>query len=1162
LLNPGRTVSVDGLCDALWGDRPPQSASKVLQNVVLRLRRALGASTIATGVGGYSIDLTTGATDVAEFERLVAEARSSALAQQWPTTAATFIRAFDLWRGCPFEDLAEWMPGRIESARLEELKRCAAEELANAQLACGRHHDWIGELELLAEVEPLREKRWELLALALYRDGRQADAMRAFHRAREHLADVGLDLSPSMRDLARGISTQDPDLTFVVGPEQRRHDEAADLRSSSSSSSSSSSELPPELQIQAAHGFVGRSIETQSLVDTWQVVAGGHRRVALIGGEAGVGKSRLAIEFCRDCHARDASVFTGHCDSDVALAYQPWISVIEQAAKSMSTADRVDLVAVLSDLSMAVPTLERLVPDLRASRQTDPDAQRQRLFAAMNELLVTLAAKRPVIVLIEDIHWAGAQTLALLGHLARIKDSARLMVIASYRDGLDEITEPLASLLGELHRSDQIERIAVGGLEPSAVASIVAEGTGREVDDSPTSLAAFIHERTDGNAFYTCELFRHLRATGAVDQTGVRQTRALHDRAVPDSVREVVAARVSRLCTDARAVLDVAAVAGTRVEIRILAAATPSDCDVATACDELVSAGLLVAVDGPWLSVQFAHAIVRDTVESAILPTHRARTHLRLGLVIEQIYEADRRPVLAELARHYVAAATLGDAGKAVYYSRRAAAHAVGALAFDEAILLLAPVLELTTGQPAERLGVVMDLGEALTRNGRHAEAREAYVEAFDLAGALGQAEMGARAAVGFERSSQMPGIPGHEAALMLSKALDLLGEDESKLHLQTEAALASALSQTGLRREASVRLANVFDRARRANDPASLSSALTAALSLEDEPNRVLELCDELEALTSRGQDPYHLMFALTCRFRVLVILGRLDDARSTLRTHQDAITRGTFLFYQYAARVEAAGLAIADADFDLAERNAITARELAADENAEVGEGLFGLQMFVIRREQARLREVLPVARMVAARPMAGAKMWAPGIAALYAELGMLDEVRAHLDVIAADHFGAIPRDSLWPVCASFLADACIAAGSKPLAEIIADELRPHEGRNLMAGMTVCVGPADRYLARLAAFLGDGIAADAHFAAALDLAERSGSPLWRAQVLADWAAHVMPGDATLRRDRALQALSLAQRHGLAAVASRCRSALANRTARKPTGASPTPSN
>jgi len=183
------------------------------------------------------------------------------------------------------------------------------------QLAAGRHHDWVGELELMALAEPLREKRWELLALALYRDGRQADAMRTFRRARARLTEIGLDPGPSMRDLERAISVHDP--TLAAAREPTRHEPV---------------ELQPELHAPEGLPFAGRSAEMLHMETVWQSVAAGRRRTIVIDGDAGVGKSRLAVEFSRACHARGATVFVGRCDPDVSPAYADWDSAHSDGA--------------------------------------------------------------------------------------------------------------------------------------------------------------------------------------------------------------------------------------------------------------------------------------------------------------------------------------------------------------------------------------------------------------------------------------------------------------------------------------------------------------------------------------------------------------------------------------------------------------------------------------------------------------------------------------------------------------------------------------------------------------------------------------------------------------------------------------------------------------
>jgi predicted ATPase/class 3 adenylate cyclase len=208
----GQVVSTDRMTDAVWGGRPPRSSLKLLQNMVLHLRKALGAGVIETAPLGYVLLTPPEAIDVQRFARMVSEGRASAANGEWSAAAAAWAGALDLWRGPPLVDLGEWPPAVAERARLEEMHSCVVEELAEAELACGRHRAWVADLETMAGNEPLRERRWALLALALYRCGRQAEALRAFQRARAALGELGLEPGPELQYLEQAVSVQDTSL--------------------------------------------------------------------------------------------------------------------------------------------------------------------------------------------------------------------------------------------------------------------------------------------------------------------------------------------------------------------------------------------------------------------------------------------------------------------------------------------------------------------------------------------------------------------------------------------------------------------------------------------------------------------------------------------------------------------------------------------------------------------------------------------------------------------------------------------------------------------------------------------------------------------------------------------------------------------------------------
>ncbi len=197
---------------------------------------------------------------------------------------------------------------------------------------------------------------------------------------------------------------------------------------------------------------------------------------------------------------------------------------------------------------------------------------------------------------------------------------------------------------------------------------------------------------------------------------------------------------------------------------------------------------------------------------------------------------------------------------------------------------------------------------------------------------------------------------------------------------------------------------------------------------------------------------------------------------------------------------------LSLAAGRFDEAELAAERARALGDSGDTLLDAGVYGLQMFAIRREQGRLAEVLPLMRALSTHS-GDQPVWRPGLTALYAELGMFDESRRELTVLGPDGFAAVPRDSVWPACLTFLAEACIACGAAEHAATLLDELDGFAGRNLMVAMTICFGPADRLRGGLAHLLGRDDEAEQHFRAAMVLADRSASPVWRAHVQHDWS-------------------------------------------------------
>ncbi len=295
----GEVVSIERLTEALWGDEPPRSSPKVVQNIVLRLRRRLGQA-IETRPGGYLLAVAPDAVDARRFDRLVVEGQTAAHNGDWEACAHALAAAVGLWRGRPLVELDHWEPGRWEATRLEEQHRCVVEELAEAELACDRHREQLPILYTMVSEEPLREHRWALLMLALYRCGQQAEALRVYQRAGSTLSELGLSPGPELRGLERAISIGDPALgaethrrLYVSDVIERRpvvEDAPGPRMRRRGRSGRSAGHLPTQLT-----SFVGREDDVAGVGAVLQ-----RCRLVTITGSGGVGKSRLAIRVAAD----------------------------------------------------------------------------------------------------------------------------------------------------------------------------------------------------------------------------------------------------------------------------------------------------------------------------------------------------------------------------------------------------------------------------------------------------------------------------------------------------------------------------------------------------------------------------------------------------------------------------------------------------------------------------------------------------------------------------------------------------------------------------------------------------------------------------------------------------------------------------------------------
>jgi DNA-binding CsgD family transcriptional regulator len=900
--------------------------------------------------------------------------------------------------------------------------------------------------------------------------------------------------------------------------------------------------LPAMLATSPPFAFVSRQDEWKALANAWaEVRAGEGRRIALIGGEAGGGKTRLAAEFARACHDEGAAVLFGGCDAELVVPYQPWVQALDHLLRAVSV-DDLDP-NVVTDLAAIAPVLPAL--SRRATPptpvQVDADSERYRLFAAIDAVLAEASRRWPLIVMLDDLHWASAQTWALLAHVARGSAASRTLIIGTFRDVGEDVTDPLASALADLRRVDAVTRVRLQGFDADAVGALVSRTTGHDLDGPLQQLVSEMTTRTLGNAFFVGEMWYHLVATGVVRERAGRWTVEgdLNESGVPDSIREVVAERLARLPFSVRRLAELVAVGGQRVEMRVIrmAADLPQN-DISAGLDALTTAGLLEAVSRPMLSYQFTHALVRDTVEAGVPAAASAQLHLRIAEALEAVHEGDPRPALAELARHYSEAAALGVAPKAVYYCRRAAEQAIASVAYEDGLNHLKRALELTPPGSAARSEVLVALGDAQLHLSEFAMAEVTFEEAFHLAREHGLPRVAGEAAIGFGDSLHIPGLPGERGVVMLSEAIRLLGDDGSALRARLEAVLAVCLVHSGRLDDALAARDRAFVLAQGLDDY-TLSRVVQAAMIAEQDPVRLVEWAKQADRTAVAAGDLWSVAFATVNHMRALFTLGHLDEVGPILERHKEVTRRlwlQTAILEEWCYRYM---VAVAEGDF--AEAEVASEEVLAIAESHPSGAGMHGLQMFALRREQGRLAEAAPVLEL--AQRFDSSSVWRPGLAMLYAELGRLDEARQQFELLAPNDFGSVARDSVWPATGSFLAEVAIALDDASHAGVLYRDLERFANLNLMVGMTACLGPADRVLGGLAALLGRDADAEKHFRAAEALAERSQSPTWMARVLHDWARFsVRRGASAEARDLAGRALVLTEQLGMERLAEQCR--------------------
>jgi class 3 adenylate cyclase len=517
---------------------------------------------------------------------------------------------------------------------------------------------------------------------------------------------------------------------------------------------------------------VGRERDLDHLLTTWKTAGAGTRALCLIAGEPGIGKTRLAAELAASV-VDDATVAHGWCDEDLGVPFQPFVHVVGALLRSMPDAEVAPAVPFAPDLARLLPDLGGRFGEVTLPPSIDAESDRARLFGAIDALLAQLAARRPLLVVLDDLHWADQPTLALLRWLLRSERDGPVMFLGTYRDTDVDRRHPFGSLLADVRRDARVSRVALGGLDQRGLAAMLADRAGH---DAPDAFVRVVYDETEGNPFFIEEVLAHLVETGAIVQRDGEWTSDLAADALglPEGVRDVVGRRLSLLSEQANELLTVAAIAGREFDLAtLLGAGAFARDDAIDAIDAALGRGLLTEVTGSVGRYAFSHALVRQTLVDEVRGPRKARLHWRIGEAL-----AARGAPSSVVAFHLCEGVLAGDARRAAGSAVAAAEAANAVAAAEEARPLAQRAIEVLDDagldEPELRCRALLVIGEvsmmfAIDFN----IGRPAIVEASRLARRLGWTEYACRAAVAYSILAT-PGISDPDLREMSLSGLDL----------------------------------------------------------------------------------------------------------------------------------------------------------------------------------------------------------------------------------------------------------------------------------------------------------------------------------------------------------------------------------------------------
>lgn len=842
--------------------------------------------------------------------------------------------------------------------------------------------------------------------------------------------------------------------------------------------------------------FVGRQQEFGVLTEAWARASAGHRVLALLGGEPGIGKTALAGELARQVRDDGALVLYGRWDEDVLAPYQAFREALADYARACpETLLRRDLRGLAGEIARLCPEPAQRIGVAAAEPLAAAEAERFRLFESLDSWIGRIGTRRPVLLVLDDLQWADLPSVLLLSHLMQARRATPLLALAMYRD-IEPERNDLSGVLYSLARDTDCRRLTLRGLDRDAVTALLEAAVGRAIGERESPMARELERDTGGNPFFLLEMARHLSDLGAFDREGIRlgQTPA----GIPESVRDTLLWRLQRVPDACAEVLEIASVIGERFDAALVASAaapdTPAAPDGAATVDlldEAARAGLIAEIDDEPDSWRFSHSLIRRVTAERLSRGRRARLHQRIGETLESRFGASP----AELAHHFGAAASIGSASaaKAVRYERLAAQRALAEVAAEVAVRHLRRGLQLLDRfgprDQALRCELLLELAGAHDRAGEYASRDERFAEAAEAARFLGDSELFLRAALGYGGILPATVSPDQRAHALLEEALERLGETDSAARATVLARLAHWLHNERPYQERLGLSERSVAMARGAGDRRTLATVLTHrgwALDGPDDVADALAVAAEILGIGAGLGDPELTLEGLRIQLAAQFEQGEHPAAARTalaLKQLAEEVRHPEFMRLAAMWDVTVANLEgrFADAK-ELADE---LARRLVriGHSQAQLIPAAQTFPWYVLRGRAARH---LPMLEEFAAYEP-GNIAW-PAISAwCLAETGALDQAAALLQRTEPAAAAAADKNYHWWTVIIGFSGAVELVGDRKWAEVLYDLAAPYAGHNCTLGVATFLGAADHWLGVLAGTAGRFTEAAGHLEAAL---------------------------------------------------------------------------